>query len=135
MRFFKCVVCGFESTNEGLVDQHASLHNNDKKPEDTDAFFMVLSEINTLHKKKKADYASDQDRFSNFKIAAQFSGMKTYQSIENLIGVKQARLLELRGKKEPLNESLRDTLIDRAVYSILAVVLFDEENNERETKS
>lgn len=92
-----------------------------------DSWTNVLSEINTLHNKKKADYANSSDRFSNFKIAAQFSGMKTYQSIENLIGVKQARLLELRGKKEPKNESLRDTLIDRAVYSILAVVWFDEE--------
>lgn len=93
-----------------------------------DNFDNLLEELRTLHEKKRADYASNQDRFSNFRIAAEFSGMQTYQSIENLIGVKQARLLELRGTgKTPKNESVRDTLVDRAVYCILAVMLHDEE--------
>ena len=99
-----------------------------EKQESEDHFYLLLLEINELHKKKKADYANPSDRFSNFRIAAEFSGIKTYQSIENLIGVKQARLLELRSNnREPLNESVRDTLVDRAVYSLLAVLLFDEE--------
>ncbi len=96
-----------------------------------DKFYLLLQEVMELHNKKKADYAKKGDRFSNFKLAASFSGIEVFQSIENLIGIKQARLLELRDPKQSMravnNEPIRDSLIDRAVYSLLAVIWYDED--------
>lgn len=89
-------------------------------------FDSLLDEIKSLHDKKAHDYAKDSDRFSNFKEAAIFSGVKAEDTFEVLLGIKQARLLELKRGKTPKNESIRDTLLDRAVYSILALQFYDE---------
>jgi hypothetical protein len=108
-----------------------AIYKTDQTPQPPpDSFSNLLKEIQTLHDRKKADYTKKGDRFSNFRLAAHFSGIETFQSIENLIGVKQARLLELRDpgqETRPVNnEPIRDSLIDRAVYSILAVLYYDE---------
>lgn len=93
-----------------------------------DNFEKLLDEIRVLHNKKSKDYAKDADRFSNFREAGAFSGTKTETVFEVLLGIKQARLNELRSSgKVPNFESIRDTLLDRAVYSILALQYYDEE--------
>jgi hypothetical protein len=52
-------------------------------------------------------------------------------SVEQLISTKQARLRVLlprffKKQGKPKNESIRDTLVDRSVYAIIAVALWDE---------
>lgn len=89
-------------------------------------FSALLEEIAALHDRKSNDYANSEDPYINFKLSAEQVGITPGQSVEVLIATKQARLKELLGKgKDPKNESVRDTLIDRIVYSIIAVVLFD----------
>jgi hypothetical protein len=39
---------------------------------------------------------------------------------------KWSRIEELSKGKSPQNESLRDSLVDNAIYSLLAIVLLDE---------
>ena len=89
-----------------------------------DPFDALLLEVSELHKRKKSDYSNPEDRFSNFKVAAEFAGIETYQTFEVLLGVKQARLQELMkpNGRTPQNESIEDTLMDRAVYSLLALL-------------
>lgn len=89
-------------------------------------FKNLLEEIEALHDRKSQDYANSEDPYINFKLSADQVGISPGQSVEVLIATKQARLRELLGKgKNPQNESIRDTFIDRIVYSIIAIILFD----------
>jgi hypothetical protein len=90
-------------------------------------FIRVLDEMEALHSKKNADYATADDPYSNFEHAAKAAGMTVMQVFDVLLGVKQARLVELTaGGKVPNNESIRDTLLDRAVYAAIAVAYYDK---------
>ena len=94
-------------------------------------FKALLDKMLELHEKKNSDYASDSDPYSNFSFAANFADVPLLKIYLTLVGVKAARLIELVGKKEPLNESINDTLLDFAVYAtIMASHLMVEDNPE-----
>lgn len=82
-------------------------------------FAAFLVHMQELHDKKNHDYAEDTNPYSNFEFAARFAGVPVHTVFDVLIGVKQARLLVLRTGKTPNNESLWDTVRDRAVYASL----------------
>ncbi len=89
---------------------------------DNPKFNMLLDEMRKLHAVKNHDYARDDDPMSNFTFAAQvadgFNG--TDATFATMIGIKLARLKELRGKgKSPNNESANDSLRDLAMYAAL----------------
>lgn len=86
-------------------------------------FHALLADMAAMHDRKNEDYASAGDPYSNFKaagaLAAQFTD-PTDIAFATLIGVKLARLAELKGKgKSPRNEGVQDTLLDLAVYAAL----------------
>lgn len=90
-----------------------------------DYFIQALDKIKATHLKKRADYSVQHDPFSNFKEAANVANISTSQAIEVLIGVKQARLRQLsQPGRIPLNESIEDTLLDRAVYAFIAYAYY-----------
>jgi hypothetical protein len=85
-------------------------------------FDMLLSEMRELHEKKNHDYARDDDPFSNFTFAAEIADGFTGSDavFATMIGIKLARLKELRGKgKDAQNESAHDSLKDLAMYAAL----------------
>lgn len=90
-----------------------------------DQFESAIIEIVLTNRQKRADYASDDDIFSNFKDSSDLLGISefgTAESILHLIGVKLARLKNLRANgrlDEPKNESVTDTYLDLAVYACL----------------
>jgi hypothetical protein len=87
----------------------------------------ILKEILELNLRKRSDYAEDTDIFSNFRRSASQINMGPLASVEILIATKQARLRELMwGRKTPSNESVEDTMLDRAVYSIIALAIYRE---------
>ena len=70
-----------------------------------------------LVKGKAADYAEDDNVFSNFEYAAQAAGITVEQVFLVLIGVKIARLGQLIGNdKLPNNESKDDSVLDGMNY-------------------
>lgn len=89
------------------------------------AFNKLLDDIRQLHDSKSADYA-DTDPMSNLKMCGAF-GVAPLKGVIVRLSDKWSRIVQLVGGKSPKHESLRDTLIDNAVYSLLAVVLLDEE--------
>lgn len=94
---------------------------------ETDPFDTVLDEIRELNRRKRGDYASDADPWSNFREAGEHAGLPAGKIVEALIGVKNARLRNLvDSERSPNNESVEDTLVDRAVYSIIAVAMYRE---------
>jgi len=101
-----------EMEEQGL-DEFVTLSRDDE-------FDRVLIKMKEIHDKKKEDYSDINNRFSNFEYSAQASGITVAQVFEVLISTKQARLIELMKGKVPKNEPIGDTLLDRAVYCVLA---------------
>ena len=78
---------------------------------------------------KKGDDYSNEDRLSNFKLSGAIIGQSGEQCCLNLISVKVARLGQLVGTgKTPNNESINDTLLDLANYTLLLAMLIEESN-------
>lgn len=73
---------------------------------------------NTMFRKGN-DY-SNADRLSNFKLAGAIAGLNAELNCLSLIATKVARLgVLLNTKGEPNNESVEDSLLDLANYTIL----------------
>jgi hypothetical protein len=87
-------------------------------------FDALLRELEALHDSKNHDYADAADPLSNLRACEAFG-------VDPVVGTcvrmsdKWARIQQLIGGKHPQHEGLRDSLIDLAVYSLLAVLLVD----------
>jgi hypothetical protein len=96
-------------------------------------FEAALIEMVKLHRAKSHDYAGDDDPYQNFYDTSTQVNTPAGQSCEVFIAQKAARLKQLvyRTKRKPKNEAVRDTIRDRAVYSVIALVLFDRGDYEK----
>lgn len=90
----------------------------------------ALDLITDIFGKKSADYAGDRDWRANFlDVAEQMGWDSPQEACEALIAVKQSRLKSLRvSGREPANEAVDDTVLDRAVYSIIRLGMDLEDN-------
>lgn len=88
-------------------------------------FHALLKEIASLHDKKQADYGRDQDPFANVRAADEF-GIPAWVGAILRANDKMHRIKSflLNGKLK--NESLEDSLMDGAVYHLIALILFRE---------
>jgi hypothetical protein len=92
-----------------------------------DPFERVLIEMVTLNRLKRADYAGDDKWTANFYDSAYQTNTTAGHACELLLSTKASRLRTLlKPGREPKNEPVRDTLRDRAVYSAIAVGIWDE---------
>jgi hypothetical protein len=91
-------------------------------------FDIVQQRVKEIHAKKSADYAKGSNPFSNFEQAAATAGVTVGAVFRTMIAIKLARLAELdQPGKHPLNESVRDSLLDLATYSTLYASFFEED--------
>jgi hypothetical protein len=88
-------------------------------------FHALVDEILALHESKNSDYAMDADPLSNLRRCEAF-GIPAWKGVLVRLTDKASRIEQLANGKAPKHESLRDSLIDQAVYSLLCVVLLDE---------
>jgi hypothetical protein len=89
------------------------------------AFVAIIEEIKALHESKNHDYSQDADPLSNLRKCEAF-GIPAFKGVLVRLTDKWSRIEQLACGKAPKHESLRDSLIDNAVYSLLAVILLDE---------
>lgn len=92
-------------------------------------FYALLEELAELHHRKNADYSEPGTALGNL-LAAKRVGLTPFMGVMVRLQDKFARIENLvrkGGVGEVKTESLRDTLIDNAVYSLLAIVLLEEE--------
>jgi hypothetical protein len=94
----------------------------DKQKQIFDAF--VSKQWDIMDSKAK-DYAND-DRLSNFKRVGSMCGTSPEMAIMHLIATKVARLTELFSGKTPNNESVEDSILDLANYTILLQMAREE---------
>ena len=74
---------------------------------------------------KGNDYAN-ADRLSNFKLAAELCGISPEINCLSLISTKVARLGVLLNNDSIFNESVEDSIIDLANYSVLLYMIIKE---------
>jgi hypothetical protein len=82
------------------------------------AFTKLIDEIKQLHDQKNHDYANDGDPLSNLR-ECEAMGVPALTGVLVRLTDKWSRIKQLVSGKTPKNESLRDSLVDNAVYSLL----------------
>lgn len=88
-------------------------------------FYELITEICELHDKKNSDYAKDSDPLSNFRMAEGL-GVAAWKGVLVRMSDKWSRIQQLSTGKTPQNESLRDSLVDLAVYALIDIILLEE---------
>jgi len=95
-------------------------------------FYELLVQMAHLHSAKNHDYSGDEDPLGNFKAAYRM-GAKPSLGVMLRLQDKWSRLERFvkTGKLLVKNESVYDTLMDNAVYSLLAIILLEEEQRAK----
>jgi len=95
-------------------------------------FQKVIDEITALHDKKQSDYGRVEqgDPFANVRASEDF-GIDGWVGSVVRANDKMRRLQKAaqQGPESLKNESVEDSLMDMAVYSIIALCLFREKYN------
>lgn len=92
-------------------------------------FLELLEELRQLHLSKSADYGSENDPLANIRQGAEFVGIEPWRGCMVRVADKVQRLRTYCRTGRLVHEGVRDTLLDLAAYSLLAIVLFDEGKN------
>lgn len=95
---------------------------NKPDPLEVDEFTDVLREIIELKQRKSGDYAS------SWRVLG-------LEGVLNQIARKFTRIWINKKKAKLNNETLRDSLIDMAVYSIMAIQLIDDKDTDDKIES
>jgi len=95
-------------------------------------FFELLDSIKELHDKKRHDYGANEDVFANFRLS-ELSGIPAWQGSVVRMGDKYARMSNFikKGEFKFKEESIKDTLQDMAIYSLITLILFEEAEYEK----
>jgi len=99
----------------------------------THRFYELLEEIKALHDKKRHDYAQEADPFANFRLS-ELGGIDAWKGIAVRLGDKYSRLMSFiqKGELKFNDESIKDTLMDNAVYSLIALILYEESQENKD---
>jgi len=92
-------------------------------------FLELLEELRQLHLSKSQDYGSERDPLANIRQGAEFVGIEPWRGCLVRVADKVQRLKTYCKTGRLVHEGVRDTLLDLAAYSLLAIVLFDEGKN------
>lgn len=92
-------------------------------------FEKVLDEMRALHAKKSLDYGSGDDPLANIRASEKF-GIPAWVGAIVRGNDKMTRIQSFLKKGSLANESLEDSLLDLAVYSIIALELYREQFQE-----
>ena len=96
--------------------------------EQSKRFTEILTTIKKLHDDKRHDYADTDDIFANFRLS-NLAGISPWKGSVIRMGDKYARISNFikKGDFKFKEESIKDTLMDMAIYSLITIVLYEEE--------
>lgn len=100
---------------------------NDKDYYGHPGFYELLEKMADLHSRKNHDYAGEGDPLRNFRKSLE-QGVEPWRGIMIRLSDKWSRLESFckQGTLEIKDELIEDTLMDNAVYSLLAILLYRE---------
>ena len=109
---------------EGLIGEKLYGHEQ---------FYDLLMQMAKLHSDKNHDYAGESDPLRNFKKAEQ-QGIEPWRGALLRMSDKWSRLesFAIQDTCKVKDESIEDTFIDNAVYSLLAIILRREQISYKE---
>ena len=90
-------------------------------------FTQVLDEIRAMHDRKQADYGSDDDPFANIR-ASELFGMPAWLGAIIRASDKISRIQAFSRKGKLANEIVEDSLLDLAVYAVIALAMYREDD-------
>ena len=93
-------------------------------------FLELLEELRQLHLSKSQDYGSESDPLANIRQGAEFVGIEPWRGCLVRVADKVQRLKTYCRTGRLVHEGVRDTLLDLSAYSLLAIVLFDEDKEQ-----
>lgn len=123
-------------------DEHPVLSDPHDESEDTpdpihelhpasSRFLELLDEMARLHRSKSADYGSESDPLANIRQGADFVDIEPWRGCMVRIADKVQRLRTYCKTGTLVHEGVKDTLLDLAAYSLLAIVLYEETDGQR----
>ena len=89
-------------------------------------FHAALKVLGELHDKKQLDYGADEDPFANVRASEDF-GIPGWVGCMTRANDKMRRIQKAARGRKLANEGVRDSLMDLAVYAIIGLVLYDED--------
>lgn len=93
-------------------------------------FYKLLKQMEDLHDRKNSNYAQDSNPLSNFMECEEF-GVPAHIGTMVRMSDKWSRLVQLMGgKQDAVGESVKDTLMDLAVYCLLEIILVERHEAE-----
>jgi hypothetical protein len=96
-------------------------------------FLQLVEKIKDLHEKKNAGYAGKDspDPWANFRMAKMFD-ISAFRGCLIRMSDKFIRVANLSKdeQNDQVGESITDTLLDLAVYSLIAICLYEEESDK-----
>lgn len=94
----------------------------------SDPFVGILAEMKELHDKKSSDYGSDEDPLNNVRASEKF-GIPAWVGaiLRGYDKIVRIQAFVRKGKLE--SESVEDSLLDLAVYSVIALQMYRERKN------
>jgi hypothetical protein len=96
------------------------------EPRGDPRFHALLQQIGSLHDAKQQDYGTNADAFANVRSSEEW-GVSPWIGAMIRATDKVRRLQTYAAKGSLVNEGVEDSLMDLAVYSLIALVLFREE--------
>ncbi len=98
--------------------------------EGTDEFEEILANMLDTHQRKDHDYAGEVP-YSNLRECEKM-GIPAWQGVVIRMGDKWSRIQNFvkQGELRVKDETILDTLMDMAVYSVIAMILYKEARNE-----
>jgi hypothetical protein len=88
-------------------------------------FHQLLREIGELHDKKQTDYGRESDPFANIRGSEDW-GVKPWVGAMVRANDKMKRLQKVALGGELSNESIVDSFMDLAVYALIGLLLYEE---------
>lgn len=104
-----------------------------------DPFERVLIDMISTNRRKRKDYAEDESIFTNFQITSKFANFEN-RWLSALFNCQQklARIQALRHNgrlNDPSNEAVYDTVLDNAVYAVIALAILVEDQDGEATEA
>jgi len=90
-------------------------------------YFELLDTLRELHLSKSADYGSDTDPLLNIRNGAVFVGIPSWKAAMVRLSDKVTRLAAFNRNGRLRHEGVEDSLLDLASYSLLALLLYRED--------
>lgn len=92
-------------------------------------FHELLKSMGEMHDRKQADYGRDDDPFANVRASEDF-GIEPWIGCMMRANDKMRRLQTAAQGSTLKNEGVEDSLLDLAVYAVIALVLYRETHND-----